>query len=127
MLIPIHSPARGKLRVIGLASGSGNTLWKALEMQRQMEDMPEGCPFEIVGIFTDNPAAKCVSTARELGIPCKSVDIRQFYAKRGKPIKDREVRREYNQQILDAVRGWGAELILLAGYVWATTDQLLRD
>ena len=127
MLIPIHSPARGKLRVIGLASGSGNTLWKALEMQRQMEDMPEGCPFEIVGIFTDNPAAKCVSTARELGIPCKSVDIRQFYAKRGKPIKDREVRREYDQQILDAVRGWGAELILLAGYVWATTDQLLSE
>ena len=56
----IINPARGKLRVLGYCSGSGNTLWKAYELQKAMEKTAEGCPFEIVGIFADNPDAKAV-------------------------------------------------------------------
>ena len=53
MLKPILNPARGKLRVLGYCSGSGNTLWKAYELQKEMEKRADGCPFEIVGIFAD--------------------------------------------------------------------------
>ena len=60
MLKPIINPARGKLRVLGYCSGSGNTLWKAYELQKEMEKTPEGCPFEIVGIFADKPDSKAV-------------------------------------------------------------------
>ena len=81
----------GKLRVAGLASGSGNTLWKVLDLQRELERTWEGSPFEVVALFSDSPDAKCVATAAEYGIPCESVGIRAFYEKRGAPLKDREV------------------------------------
>ena len=127
MLMPIHSLAQGKLRVLGYASGSGNTLWKTYELQKQMEASPEGCPFEIVGVFADSVTGKCVETAKQLGIPYKAIDIRQYYKDRNKPLRDREVRAEYDKEALDLVRGWDADIILLAGYVWATTDQVLDE
>ncbi len=124
-LTPIVNPARGKLRVAGWCSGSGNTLWKAYELQKEMEKLPEGCPFEIVGIFVDSPEAKAVTKAAQLGVPCRVIDIRRFYADRNKPLKDRTVRAEYDTEALKAVEDFHADMILLAGYVWATTDSIL--
>jgi acetyltransferase len=108
--------------VAGLASGSGNTLWKALELQQELDKMWEGSPFEVVAIFSDSPDAKCVETAYKLGIPCESVDIRSFYAERGVPLKDRAVRAEYDRLILEKLSPYRPDTIFLAGYVWATTD-----
>ena len=125
MLKPIIDPARGKLRVLGYCSGSGNTLWKAYELQKQMEKTPEGCPFEIVGIFADKPDSKAVATAQAYGVPYVAVDIRQYYAERNKPLKDREVRAEFDREVLEKVEPFQADMILLAGYVWATTDAVL--
>ena len=125
MLKPILNPARGKLRVLGYCSGSGNTLWKAYELQKEMEKTPEGCPFEIVGIFADKADSKAVATAHAAGVPCVAVDIRQYYAERNKPLKDREVRAEFDREVLKKVEPLQADMILLAGYVWATTDAVL--
>lgn len=125
MLMPIHSPAKGRMRVIGYASGSGNTLWKAYELQKDMEKKTGSCPFEIVGVFTDNPAASCVSVAEQFSIPVTAMDIRAFYKEREKPLRDREVRKEYDHLALEALEAYHADVILLAGYVWATTDAVL--
>ena len=125
MLKPILNPARGKLRVLGYCSGSGNTLWKAYELQKEMEKTAEGCPFEIVGIFADKTDSKAVATAQANGVPCVAVDIRQYYAERNKPLKDREVRAEFDREVLEKVEPFQADMILLAGYVWATTDAVL--
>jgi acetyltransferase len=122
LIVPIWNPIRGKLRVAGLASGSGNTLWKALELQKELEKTWEGSPFEIVAVFSDSPDAKCVETARKLGIPCESADIRAFYAERGVPLKDRAVRAEYDRLILEKLSPYRPDMILLSGYVWATTE-----
>ena len=46
------------MRIVGLTSGSGNTLWKAYELQKEMEATAEGCPFEIVGMFSDSPESQ---------------------------------------------------------------------
>lgn len=127
MLKSVINPARGRLRVLGYCSGSGNTLWKAYELQLAMEATPEGCPFEIVGIFADNPESKAVETARRFGVPAQALDIRQYYARRGKPLRDREVRAEYDREALSLVSQYRADVILLAGYVWATTDVLLDE
>ena len=125
MLKPILNPARGKLRVLGYCSGSGNTLWKAYELQKEMEKSADGCPFEIVGIFADKTDSKAVATAQANGVPCVAVDIRQYYAERNKPLKDREVRSEFDREVLEKVEPFQADMILLAGYVWATTDAVL--
>lgn len=127
MLRPIINPAKGKLRVMGYCSGSGNTLWKAYELQKAMEQTPEGCPFEIVGIFADSPDAKAVSTAEQYGIPWEAIDIRQFYAERNQPLKNRVLRAEYDTKAMALVERFQADMILLAGYVWATTDVVLDN
>ena len=89
MLKPIFDPAKGRMRVIGYCSGSGNTLWKAYELQQKMEQTAEGCPFEIVGVFADNPESKAVAAAKASGIPCCAIDIRKYYEDRNTPLKDR--------------------------------------
>ena len=122
MIQPIWNTARGRMRVAGLASGSGNTLWKALELQKTLEATPDGCPFEIIAVFADSPDAKALRTAEEFGIPGLSVDIRAFYADRGAPLKDRSVRAEYDRHILDLLAPYAPDGVLLAGYVWATTS-----
>lgn len=127
MLMQIHNPAVGRLRVIGYASGSGNTLWKAYELQREMEAKTGSAPFEIVGVFSSMADSKAEKTARELGIPCAALDIRKFYQEKGEPLKNREVRAQYDQAALDLIRPMGGDCILLAGYVWATTDCLLDE
>lgn len=127
MISPLWNPVRGKLRVAGLASGSGNTLWKVLELQRELENTWEGSPFEVVALFSDSPDAKCVATAAKYGIPCESEDIRAFYEVRGVQLKDRKVRREYDGVILEKLSPYRPDLLLLAGYVWATTDAVTKS
>ena len=41
------------------------------------------------------------------------------------PLKDRALRAEYDQQAMSLVEKFQADVILLAGYVWATTDIVL--
>ncbi|MDR1247747.1 MAG: acetate--CoA ligase family protein [Treponema sp.] len=127
MITSLHNPAAGKLRVIGYASGSGETLWRALEMQKEMEEAGTDCPFEVAGIFSSDPLAKSMTTAEKLGVPHVSIDIREFYKKRNKPLKDRDMRREYDAEAMELIRPMKGDLILLAGYVWATTDCLLDE
>lgn len=127
MLKPIINPAKGKLRVMGYCSGSGNTLWKAYELQKAMEQTVEGCPFEIVGIFADKPDSKAVETAKKLGIPWEAIDIRQYYADRNAPLKDRALRAQFDAEAMALVEKFEADMILLAGYVWATTDIILDN
>lgn len=127
MLKPIINPAKGKLRVLGYCSGSGNTLWKAYERQKDMEKTPEGCPFEIVGIFADKPDSKAVATAEQYGVPWEAIDIRKYYEDRQKPLKDRAVRAEFDAEAIALLEKFDADMILLAGYVWATTDIVLDN
>ena len=122
---PLHNPARGKLRVAGFISGSGKTLWKALELQKELEASWEGSPFEICGVFSSDPEARGIASAEEYGIPSASLDIRKYYAERGAKLKDREVRREYDAEASGLIAAFQPDVVLLAGYVWATTEVLL--
>ena len=127
MITPVYNPAAGKLRVIGFVSGSGDTIWKALELQKDMESRGVECPFEVAGVFASKKDAKALATAAQSGIPAAALDIKDFYAARGKPLSDRELRREFDAEALKLIRPMKAQAILLAGYVWATTDCLLDE
>ena len=122
MTHPLWSPLRGKLRLAGLVSGSGNTLWKTLELQKQLEKSKEGSPFEVVAVFADSGSASALEKAKSFGVPAVSLDIREFYARRNAPLKDREVRAAYDREILAMLEPFSPDMLLLAGYVWATTD-----
>ena len=122
----IHNPVHGKLKVLGFASGSGNTLWKTFELQKEMEKTCEGCPFEIVGVFSDNPESKAVEMAKTIGMPYAALDLKAFHAKYNAPVSDIGVRALYDQEVARLIEPFGAELILLAGYVWATTEAIVN-
>lgn len=122
----IHNPVHGKLKVLGFASGSGNTLWKAFELQKEMEETNEGCPFEIVGVFSDNPNSKAVEMAKTIGMPFASLDLRAFHAAHNAPLSDLGVRALYDIEAAKLIEPFGADLILLAGYVWATTEAIVN-
>lgn len=122
MLRKIYDPDNGKMRVVGIASGSGNTLWSVKHLQDELEKTEGGSPFEVVGIFVDNPEAKAVKTAAELGIPVASIDIRKFYEQKQAPMKDMETRAEYDKEMAELIAKWDPDYVLLAGYVWAVTE-----
>ena len=110
------------MRLAGLVSGSGNTLWRTLELQKHLEKGGEGSPFEVVAVFADSGNASALQKAAEFGIPSVCLDIREFYARRNAPLKDRGVRAEYDLEILKMLERFSPDMLLLAGYVWATTD-----
>ena len=123
----IHDTARGKLKVAGYISGSGNSLWKVHELQKELEQTWEGSPFEITGCFSSDPEAKGVSTAEGLGIPVESLDLRAFYRAKGEKFANMELRAEYDREVLKLIEKFNADVILLAGYVWATTSAILDN
>src|SRR6056297_4026281 len=112
---PLHNPAQGKLRVVGFISGSGKTLWQALELQKQLEQTWEGSPFEVVGVFSSDPEAKGVATAAEYDIPCAAIDIRAYYKERGAKLKDREVRKQYDAEAAELIAKFRPDMVILAG------------
>lgn len=127
MLKYLHSPNKGKLRVLGYSSGSGNSLWKVLELQKQLENTFEGCPFEIVGLFSDNPNSKAIAYANHIGLPCASLDLREFHQSRNMPLSNMQTRAEFDKEVYELIKPFNADMILLAGYVWATTDIIVDN
>ncbi|MCL1995857.1 MAG: acetate--CoA ligase family protein [Defluviitaleaceae bacterium] len=127
MLLTIHSQKKGKLRVVGLMSGTGKTLWKAHEMQKEMQKESKECPFEIVGAFASDPNCKGLEYAKAENIPFAALDIKEFYKEKNKPISDMQVREEYDKEILKKIELFNADIILLAGYVWKLSDLVLEN
>ena len=116
-----------KLRVLGYCSGSGNTVWKAYELQKKIENSGKDAPFEIVGIFADSKDAGAVTTAQKYGLPWAAIDIRKYCEDRGVSVKDLDVRADYDAEAMKAIKDFKADMILLAGYVWATTYVVLNS
>jgi folate-dependent phosphoribosylglycinamide formyltransferase PurN len=124
MRVPLYDPSKGKMRVVGLISGSGKSLLTVIEQQRQL-DQSQGSPYEVVAIFTDNPKSKAREIGEQFGIPTIVHDIRAFYGERGAKITDKSVRRAFDLETLEALAPYKAHVALYAGYVWATTAPLV--
>jgi acetyl coenzyme A synthetase (ADP forming)-like protein len=127
MIQKIYNPLNGKMKVFGYVSGSGATLWKCYEMQKELDQSFEGTPFEVVGLFCSKKDAKAVAKAAELGIPCEVLDIKEYYASQGAPLGDLNVRASYDREALKLIKKYQPDVILLAGYVWAMTDVILDN
>lgn len=115
------------MKVLGFSSGSGNSLWKALELQNQLNQTIEGCPYEIVGVFSDNPESKAIEYAKEIGLPHYSLNLREFHKAAGASLSDMETRAAFDAEVYKLIQTCEADMILLAGYVWATTEILVNN
>jgi folate-dependent phosphoribosylglycinamide formyltransferase PurN len=122
---PIYDSTKGKMRVAALVSGSGSSFRTVIEQQIGMESIGL-CPYEVVGILTDNPKSKTFELGKEFNVPVFLNDIRAYYEKRGKKITDKQVREEYDKETVRLFEPVKPDFLAYAGYVWATTSPLVN-
>ncbi len=121
---PLFDFKSDTLRVAGLISGSGKSLLSVIDRQKELE-MGSKCHFEVVGLFSDNPNSQTEIIAKAHHLPFYINDIRAFYKARNKKISDRKTRQEYDQMTVDFLTPLKPDIVLYAGYVWATTQLFL--
>lgn len=125
---PLYSPMPGRpMRVAGFMSGSGTNLVKILERQADLDRTPERSPYEVVVVFTDNPSSNAARIAESYGLPLVVEDILAFYRSRGhKTKKDLSVRPRFDRRVLERLRPYDVDAIVLAGYMSVVTEPLLE-
>lgn len=118
------------MRVALFISGSGTNGVKIIE-----KSMEEGSNFKVSLIFSDirdtriRKSGKKFTKAKEIadkyGIAYECVDIRDFYKARGVKRTDLSLRPEFDELVLEALKGHELDLIINAGYMSIMTPVLL--
>ena len=124
ILKKLYDPQKGKMRVIGLVSGSGKGIVAVLERQRELEAASR-CNFEVVGIMTDNPHSQAAAIGQQYHIPVLTNDIRKFYRERQKPLRDLTIRQAYDRETVQLIKSHKPDFLIFAGYVWVATPVLV--
>jgi phosphoribosylglycinamide formyltransferase 1 len=125
VLRPLYDSSQGKMKIAGLVSGSGVSLVGILDQQKEMEAQGKAC-YEVVGIFTENPASKAVELGERYRVPVFTNDMKTFYEKRGARLSDLKVREEFDRQTVGMLKPLGVHALAYAGYVWITTKPLVE-
>jgi len=121
-LTKLHGSKSNQMRVVGLMSGSGSNLRKIIEFEKELEAERGTSPFTLVGLFTDKAKSNAVQIGQEYDLPVIIRDIKAFYAARGKPKGDREVRREFDAAAVKALAHLEATVAAYGGYMSIATD-----
>ena len=124
MLTPLYDPKKGRMKIAALVSGSGVSLLGILEQEKQMQKLGTA-PYEVVAIFTENPASKAAELGRQYNVPVLANDIKKFYAKRGAKVSDLKVREEFDRETVALLAEVRPDVLAYAGYVWITTKPLV--
>jgi len=119
LLKELYHSESGRMRVAGLMSGSGSNLRKIIEHGRR-------APYEVVVIFSDNPASNAEKIGNDYSIPVVVRDISSFYNERGKPRKDLSIRAEFDEGTVDALKPFNVNVVAYAGYMSIATNQLIN-
>lgn len=119
-ILPLIASGTEPVRVIGLMSGSGSNLVRILE--NQTVKWPD-CPYEMVALFTDNPESNAEKIGEKFGVPVIVHDIEKFYG--DKPLRDMEVRQEYDHASVKMMREYAPEVAAFGGYMKVATTPLI--
>ena len=106
----------GRLPAAILMSGTGSNARKLLEL-------PDPA-FSVRLILTDNPASNAAAIARERGVPCEVLNIREFC---GSALRDPARRAAYDREAARLLARCGARLAALAGWDWVVGPELCRS
>lgn len=100
------------LKVVVLVSGGGTNL------QAIIDAVNAGTitNTEIVGVISNNKNAYALERAAKAGIPNLCVSPKNFAS-----------REEFNQELLNAVNGFGADLIVLAGFLVVIPEIMIAE
>lgn len=115
----LHDPKSGSLKIIGFMSGLGSNLRKILEAQSGN--------YEVVAIFSDSWDSHACEIGRDFDVPVICKDIRGFYNKKNKPRGDLRIREEFDQQVVELLWPFQAQVIAYAGYMSVVTRPLINS
>jgi folate-dependent phosphoribosylglycinamide formyltransferase PurN len=121
---PLFDPQKGKMKVAGLLSGSGKSLIAIINRQKELEKQGE-CNFEVVGLFSDNPKSQAEAIGTSNNLPFFINDIRAFYRSKGAKLNNLEIRGEFDRQTVEFLKPLQPDVVVYAGYVWATVEPLV--
>ena len=116
-LTPLHDPGNGIMRIAGLMSGSGTNLRKIIE---------NALHYRVVVIFSDNIDSNALKIGKEYDLPVVVRDKKGFYKKRGKPLRDMEVREEFDSETVKALSVYDCPVAAYAGYMSIASPVLVN-
>jgi len=125
-LKPLHDPAEGPLRIVGLMSGSGTNLRRILEHQEHLTHEAGRPVYEVAAIFSDAWNSKAVEIGRDHDLPVLVRDLRAWLKKRGIPRSDLKRREEFDCATVEALRPFRAKAAAYAGYMSLATPPLIQ-
>lgn len=126
MLLPLHDPESGIMRVAGLMSGSGTNLRRIIENEERLARECGESPYRVVVIFSDCFDSKAVEIGKDYDIPVVTRDINAFYKRRGRPKKDLSIRREFDNETVRALSSFNIKVAAYAGYMSIATPPLIK-
>ena len=127
MLKELYHPESGRMRVAGLMSGSGSNLRKIIEHGRTIESREGRAPYQVVVIFSDNPASNAEKIGNEYGIPIVVRDLGSFYKERGNPRRDLTLRAEFDEETVQELKPFNIDVAAYAGYMSIATPILINS
>lgn len=109
-------------------SGTGSNAVRIIEYQLERLEQTGEAPYNVAFLFSDNPSSNCAQIVQYFkekhGFKLENFifDIKGFYKRRGMPLKDMDVRREYDEIVNDIYDELGIDIEVLAGYMKAVSD-----
>lgn len=125
VLRELYHPESGRMRVAGFMSGGGSNLIKIIDHSRRIAKEQGRSPYEVVVIFSDNPKSKAEVIGKDYQIPVVVRDLAAFYAARGKPKRDLEVRAEFDRGTVESLKPFRVDVVAYAGYMSIATKPLI--
>src|SRR3989338_3730924 len=123
----LYHPESGRMRVASLMSGNGSNLRKIIEHGRAIESREGRAPYQVVVIFSDNPASNAEKIGNEYGIPIVVRDLGSFYKERGNPRRDLILRAEFDEGTVEALKPFNVDVAAYAGYMSIATPVLINS
>lgn len=125
-LIPLYTPKKTPMRVAILMSGTGSITEKIISREKQYKKRGEN-PYEVKLIVTDNPKSRAKEIADKYSIDYYENNIKEFYAKKKKPITDMKVREQFDKLIQKELKKHEIDVVALCGYMRVVTKNIVNN
>jgi folate-dependent phosphoribosylglycinamide formyltransferase PurN len=111
------------MRVVVFFSGSASSARFVMHEQQRQPELAK--LFEVVGAFTDTHNASAIEFFKQQGVDVEVEDIKMFYSRHRAELKDMKIREKYYQIVLDSIKHWKPDIIMLSGFMKILTEPLL--
>lgn len=126
-MMKLFEPKDSPMMVALFMSGNGGNAQRLLEREKELAK--EGyAPYQITVIFTDNRRREneAFRIADRFGLFVELHDLKKFCGRAGKNPNSLHVRREYFKRVLEDLKLYEVDLLVLAEYGLIITDPILK-